>query len=611
MRSESTIGSTRRLVAAYLVLLVLSAAFFATFFNRFAGVRSGDGEFTGGMALLAGRLPYRDYYTAGPPLNAIKSALLLKVFGHALIVNRTAAVAERLSIAAMIFCWLRRIFGTEESLLGALVAIILSAGDRTDPLASYNHDAIFFAVLAGLLASLALSGSRGRLNWSALGSGSVAGLCLLTKQTVGIGVVVCLWFVPAVLLRGSGRHRSPAWQLLFLVGCGLPLCTAVLLLHRFGILESALRMLFIQGPAAKAGHPADFAVRAGLVAWDSLGWVVLGAFWLLLGRAALCRSTSGGLPLDDEQEHGPAQRDALPSAAWLAVLTGEASAALMMGCLLAGLPALHDLTKSVVYGTSAGLMLVLWRLFKQNTRNALSIRQAEFALMASLSAAVALTLALSWPAFEAMLLPGLAVIVAALLSGLRPSQRPVAYVLLLFLGFMQLREKLSLPFGFDLQDEARVSSATKQSEQAQLAGILLPASTVALLDGTVDIVRRRTTSRDTVFTYPEMGLIYPLTGRNPPTFSGSHNIDVLNDSLAHEEAERLRLGKPAVILYYRETEPDLLGAERLWRRGRPSGQRELIATIEELIRSYDLAASYVLRAGDPPIMVFVRRTDSR
>src|SRR6202012_3709279 len=132
------------------------------YFRRFAGSRSGDGEYSGGLAFLAGRLPYRDYYTAGPPLNPIKSALLLAIFGKALLVTRLAAVVERLAIAALLYAWLRRIFSSWTSAIAALVTIIVSAGDHTDPLASYNHDAIFFAMVCGLLASLSLEDRRRR-----------------------------------------------------------------------------------------------------------------------------------------------------------------------------------------------------------------------------------------------------------------------------------------------------------------------------------------------------------------------------------------------------------------------------------------------------------------
>jgi len=73
---------------------------------------------------------------------------------------------------------------------------------------------------------------------------------------------------------------------------------------------------------------------------------------------------------------------------------------------------------------------------------------------------------------------------------------------------------------------------------------------VRFLDETVSVVAKQTGPGDTIFTYPEMGLLYPLTGRQPPTWAGSHNIDVINDAFARDEAEKLKRARPAVIVYY-------------------------------------------------------------
>jgi hypothetical protein len=59
-------------------------------------------------------------------------------------------------------------------------------------------------------------------------------------------------------------------------------------------------------------------------------------------------------------------------------------------------------------------------------------------------------------------------------------------------------------------------------------------------------------------------------------------------------------------VYTRLPERDIEGAERLWRHGRPSGQRDLIAAVEDLVRGYQLSGVYRLKPGDPEIAVYVR-----
>ena len=598
--------SAWRPFAAHAVLLLLTAAFFATWFNRFAGLRSGDGEFTGGMALLAGRLPYRDYFTAGPPLNTMKSALLLWIFGPMLIVNRVTGVVERLILASILFRWLRQVVSPAQALVATLLAMVLSAGDRTDPIASYNHDCILWAMAGGLAASLALerTSSARRLALLAVGSGLCAVLSLLTKQTVGAGVVACLWLLPAVLLHDRpGRRMS--WVAAFGAGAALPLLLAGAVLQHFRVLGAALRMLFVTGPSAKAGHAGDFVVRTALVGRDNLGWIALGIFWAVLAWGPMRRGLAGSAERLEPSRW--------PTMQWLVRLGLAGVSLLALAEALRRLPALHDASKSVVYATEILLTLMLgWlcRSWLRPTSRAPAASAAPAAthviLLTAMSIAVALLLSLSWPAFEAMLLPGTGLAAALVLAGSAGRQRRITYGIFGLLLLLQMREKLNLPFGFDREDEGSVAEATVSSDLPALRGMRLPAATVAFIDETTRLVRKQTCADEMIFVYPEMSLLYSLTGRGWPTWSPSHNIDVVNDALARTEAARILKAPPAVLVSYAESERDIEGAERLWRRGRPSGQRELAAAVAQLARDFRPVASYTLRPGDAPVTVWMR-----
>jgi hypothetical protein len=172
--------------------------------------------------------------------------------------------------------------------------------------------------------------------------------------------------------------------------------------------------------------------------------------------------------------------------------------------------------------------------------------------------------------------------------------------------FLQVREKLAGPFGFGHQNEAAVRFADAVSLEPQLRGMRLPAPMVQFLDDTTNLVATHTRPGDTIFTYPEMGLLYPLTGRQPPTWAGSHNIDVVNDAFARDEAERLTRARPAVIIYCRLPEATLRTDEQVWRGGRRSGQRDIIAAVEALVAGYQLAGTYDVTPGDPSVAVYIR-----
>lgn len=582
-------------------LLSLAAIFFLTYFNRFAGLRSGDGEFSGGVAFLAGKLPYRDYYTAGPPLNQIKSALELAIFGKTLLVTRLAGVAERLAIAALLYTWLRRIFSSWASAIAALVTIIVSAGDHTDPLASYNHDAILFAILCGFLASLSLETKHTRrgLLLAAL-AGVAASLSSLTKQTVGLGSTVAVLALGAVaIFQLRGIRSSIGWAMAYLGGFAVPVLALGIYLHRLGLLRACLTMLFVSGPSAKASAPHAFLTREFSVAADNPAWVIPALIAIVLSACAIWRSVTG---TRRSEECPPVRWFYL----WLVVF---AVIGLAVALDLTALPALNDFSKcSVYYVLLADSVLGAVVLGYGLKARRVDTRLWQIVLFAGVGWSVAVTLSLSWPAFEAMTLPGLALLLAAVLEGSKGWGRRFLFLVIAAMVFLAVREKLDLPFSFDHQDEPAVRFATQPSTEPMLRGMRLPPETVRLLDVAASTMRAKAGAGDTVFTYPEMGLLYVLSGKNPPTWSGSHNIDVVPDSFAREESSRVLRARPAVLLYARPTEAQLRLEEAVWRNGNRSGQRDLVAVLDTLAAEYQLVDTFCLQPGDNPIRLYVRRS---
>ena len=190
-----------------------------------------------------------------------------------------AGAAERLLIGVVLYTWLRRVFGRVPALVASVATVILSAADCTDPIASYNHDAILWAMASGWLAGRLLEGDRPRVraDLTAVAAGVCAGLSILTKQTVGlasaVAVVLCLG---VYLWRRCGARVTVERLVFFGCGCALPVGPLLLVLARLHLVGDMLRMLFVAGPQAKAPHAIDFVTREFRVAWDNAGWVVLG-----------------------------------------------------------------------------------------------------------------------------------------------------------------------------------------------------------------------------------------------------------------------------------------------------------------------------------------------
>ena len=184
-------------------------------------------------------------------------------------------------------------------------------------------------------------------------------------------------------------------------------------------------MCFRRGPAAKAGHLTELLTREGMVARGNLLWVGLAALAVLLGIRAFRRSPGAG-DLSFKWIVG------------LCFMTISFAVALSVTAL----PALYDFSKTSIYFVLFGLVALLGSLALAMLKAPLTPRQEQFAVYAVCSLSIAGMLSLSWPAFEAMTLPGLGLLLAGVLHGARLWGRRFAVLVVLAIIFLAVREKL-------------------------------------------------------------------------------------------------------------------------------------------------------------------------
>jgi len=604
-------AKTGKIVVGALAVSLPALFFFMLFWNRFAGLRSGDGGFSAGVFFLKGILPYRDYYCATPPLFLLRTAAVLAMFGKLAIAVRGCGVFERIVLSLLLYGWLVRLFRVKDAAFAALVTLVVSTGDYADPVSSYNHFTILLAVAGGLAASYALDRGRSARALVMIGSlgGVLSQLCLDSKQTIGLGVTCAIPIVVCLCLAKLDGVRKAA-QFLAGFGAGWMLAGAVLLgwMWRAGILHLFLLQAFVAGPKAKASQPGDFVLRT-LMVMENYWWAPLIALGIVaIFYRTLCQ------PQNESQTNSV--EDSL-TAILLTSLLGLSSivaptivtwrALIYLLHLPANFLLTEDLpAKPVIYATLIGSCLVSLHYLWQLLAGKVSRSQSQIALFASTAFMVAFMTSLSFPAFEAMTIPGLGLIVAVLLNGFRGWRRWTVYGCCWALMFGTVLFKEGMPFGFGDWLEPPVNAAVSRCSIPELRGFLLPAETVDFIESTVHIIEGFSSQSDTIFVYPELGLFYGLTERMPATFSASHNIDVVPDSFAKEEAQRLLRVRPAVLIYSPRSEQSLRGEEAYWRRGKPSGQRDLIAAVETLAREYRLVRVFRMYTLEEPVYIFAR-----
>lgn len=582
------------------VIVVVTFGFFLLFFNRFAGIRTINGSGLAGSLILNGRLPYRDWFSATPPLFAIENALFTWLFGTAVIVPRIVGLFERALMAVVLYLWLSRTFRTSSAAFGAIVAIVVSAGDMTDPISSYNHDTILWAMLAGLFASVCLDWRSNReASIASFLCGISAGMCFGDKQTIGLGITIAvpalvaasLWKTRTVRLAG----RFVAW---FCLGWAIPIAALSYWLFLHGVLALGIQQIFLKGPSAKAGAPTDFIVRWAVVTFGvpSLrAGFVIAVILLIFGLKLLFHP----VPLPNAPK-----RDFRA----LAIIAVLSISSIGVGALAAyaGLTPWAAVVKASIYFTllGCGLLATVFSLGLLFGR--LSDFQLQFWLLGTVGLVCAFMLSLSWPAFEAMVIPGLGFLVAAFLDLPSIRVRAVSYGASAFLLFSLMNWKMCNPFAFNDWFEPPAMSANTVPSLPELWGFRLPRAEVNMLEGTARIIHDHTTPQDTIFTYPSMPIFYAISHRWWPGYAEDHNVDACPDSIARADAAAVLRAKPAVIIYYRQT-PDFLKLEEtLWRDGKRAGQRDIIAAVEKLVKNYKLVASYPVPPTKLKLDVYVR-----
>jgi hypothetical protein len=582
------------------IVVVVTFGFFLLFFNRFAGVRTAAGSVLGGTAILSGRIPYRDFFIPVPPLFLIENALTTWLFGTALVMHRMAGVFERALLATVLYLWLARHFRISSATFGAIVAIVVSAGDTADPINAYHLDVILWAILAGLFANICLEWKSDRsASAAALLCGISAGFCFCDYQPVGLGITVAVpVLVTAWLWRARGFRLAGRFAACFGTGWAVPIAAISFWLYRNGALALCVRGIFLKGPSAKAAAPTAFIVRwvAVTLAEPSLR---AGFFIALILLIFVLKRLFYPTPLPSEP-HLNARALLFVGVLSVAPIGAGAVAAHI------GLTPWTAVVKASIYFTLMACGLLATLFFLGFLFSKLSDLQGQFWLLATVGFVCAFMQSLSWPAFEAAVIPGLGFLVAAFLDVPSRRARAACYLASAILLFSLVVWKLWNPAAFNDWNEPPVMSATVTPSLPDLWGLRLPKSEATMLEGAARIIREHSTPQDTIFTYPMLPMFYAISHRWWAGFAPNHNFDFCPDDIARADAARILQVKPAVIIYYRQTPEFLKTEESLWRDGRRSGQRDLIAAVEELVKHYKLAASYPVPPTKLKLDVYVR-----
>lgn len=592
------------------MLLALLLGYMLFWWNRGIQLNSNGLPNLAARAMLDGKFPYLDFHYWCPPGHLLIWTAITATFGDRLIYVRVFAVAERLAIFAIVYIWLSRIFSPRAAFFGTFAAGIGFSSDIADVIAHYDFDSVLASVLAGLSASIATTSRHRYARAFYFLAGIFAGLCMVAKQTQGVGMFGLLLVIFLLVNRSRGLGFTLRTVLEYLVGWAAPTGLVAYWLVSGGAWHAFIQEAFLQGASSK-GTMREILLRPILTM--TFDWLLLVAF---IGAASLM--CLYGLFVLREKRSGAPPTNAVSGRAWTLWVACLLSLALAFAAAwwlpvpgVFGLVELFLILISAIcifigfYGSAA----IALRYTYMAIRGQLDEVSRGKWILASVSALTAYMFSLSWAAYEKMLIPSFAFVLALALdrqlkSGFRV--RSLAVIALgLVLASSAAFRKLTWPYTWENWVDGPIKEETLKSAFPELTGLRVTAETDAFLEKVTRTIAAHSRPDQSILCFPNYALFYVLAHRAPATFAFMHWFDIVPDALAKEEAKRIQEHPPAVILFVDLPEEIIQVKEMSYRGGRRSGQRDMIAAIQSL-PGYHVIETVAIPHISYPLKIYAR-----
>lgn len=562
-----------------LALLSLTALYHLPYFNRFAPITEGWFH-TYSDAVLDGKVPYRDFYFFITPLYLYFFAVLIKFFGGNFIFFRIYGIFERIFLNAVLYSILTKYFKPFIAAFACFVAFILYSNHNADIIYSYYQTATLFALLTILsLSHYKLSDSFNKRALVLISAGIFAALAFLTKQTAGVFTFA---FMLSYLFLLLIRQRPSAIPFAFAYTL-LPALSVIAIfaafLYRNQALSACVEQIFTGGMASKGSiikiltgfYQSTFTVAQVLL------FIALLAVWSFLKY----------MPKTVEIKlHPTKEKIYLPLFA--------AVCALIFSCLCyANVFLVKIILVHYIFYTS--FLIGLWYAAAA-LRRKLNGRESFYLLFSGASFALMYAHGLSGTMEDHSGLIGGSFLISLMLSTkIQFNKAKNAAVIIFFCIFsiFSIAQRYSRPYEWWGDKQDSVSSASATVNIPVYKNIKMSPLTAQRYTEINALIRQNINSpEDKIYISQHLTGLYYTAGADPFTFAYTDYFDVCSDACARANAEAIKREKPKMIIYMDFPNYIWEEHERLFRKGRPSGQREIRQTIFDMAPEYNLIKTY-------------------
>jgi len=545
--------------------------------DRFIPIQEGWMQYYS-LLTQKGLLPYRDFYFFTQPIPLFIAQLISK-FGNGYMLYRYYGMVERSFLVLVLYYLIAKHFSPAASFIAVVTSAFLYQSFNIDILYTYYQTALLFFFLSLICLQ---RGKDSQHYWLYdCFAGFFASLAFFTKQSCGLFASLFLlflmvWYTPRKIL-----HLR---VISFLLGWIIPAFFIVGWLIREHIYFEYLKQVF--GGISSKGSILDilFAFWSRNSALWYFGLLILGSLTLFL----LVKNKKINIKIE------PQPTSTLINLNYFLIF--------IFPVYIAGgflIPPNKNTSLFISYMGDRYLLLWLYFTFFVLTITTIIIgikwisrKQLPFSkplaelILASFVWTYSTGLSGQLEFYSILL--GTALVLAFLFDRLQQSWKPIKLVIIMascLVLFVCSAKKNQMPYDWwgwiEYGHSQNVTSIIPAFKDFKLS-----AETVGIYDKIYLDIEQNTTSNDFVYTYPFLTLFNYVSDRMQPTFSPVHYFDVCPDYIAIMDAAKLRDNPPRMIIYMEVPAKVFKLHEDIFRNGQPSGQRQLLAAIEEIIIKY-------------------------
>lgn len=594
---------------SYGLLLIPLCTYYLLYFDAFFPVTEGWFS-TYGHLIRIGQLPYRDFFLVLPPLYPYQIAAFQTFFGESIISLRYLGLFITCAIGIALFEILRTLFNRWISAFTACIALVYYQSGN----AYVGYDFTQVLTLYLLLGTMFLvkycdrtSFARNRGGVLLFLSGVFLALAVLTKHSNGSMGALAILLSGIVVVLHVERHPHPIRRLLLLGGGFiLPITMTLLWLAYKGILTDASSNVLIGALQAKGGpHAAlinwlkNLMERGYLVHTRNifkrltiLISVIIALSYILsiliharrYGFNNLKHGLSLKLLLVDTQEP-PLGRVGLAI-----LMLGFVS---LVGIIYSIYHGVHIPQAAKSVGTHVRDLIVIGStniyIIGGIVALVLSIRQktmgaVRYFIVFALGIGLIVGNGTSGGLSEISSFLGLSIVAAYILGIASRYAIPLLIPLWICLSLtaVLIDTKFSTPYHWSGLTSTDIRSVPCASTNGILEGLCLEPTKMSKMDEIINEIRIKTQESDQIYTYPHIPIFHLLTGREPYAKAPVSWFDFMSDDWARYVSNELLAHPPPLLVVADVPETVMEAHERLFRAGKPLGQREILHSISTL-----------------------------